>query len=286
MIWLLVTAGVAVTLGLARAARHVGPRGRAKALRHATRTLPSGVRVPLTRALARADLAITPEEAVRTLGVAIVVVGLLATALAPVLALPAAGATIVLAAAGLRLAQGRGDRRVAAAVPGGLDRVAAGLRSGGTVLDAVGHLASDAGPLAPDLGRVAARTRLGARTLDALAQWSVERPLPTVRAATGGLAIAVDVGGPAADALEHLAGSLRAGAASVADAHALSAQARVSAVVVGAAPLGYLAFATAADPASLGVLLGTNAGRLCLVGGIALELLAALWIRSLLRRAA
>jgi len=234
--------------------------------------------------LARADLTVEPEEAVGVLGVGVVVAALLASALAPVLVAPAIGTTIVGAAVGLRIARGRGDRRVAAAVPAGLDRVAAGLRSGGTVLDAVDQVATGAGPLAPDLARVAARTRLGASALDALGQWPVERPLPVVRAAAGGLAVAVDVGGPAADALEHLAGSLRAGAAARADAHALSAQARVSAVVVGAAPIGYLAFATVADPGSLGVLLGTGAGRLCLMGGIALEALAALWIRALLRR--
>jgi Flp pilus assembly protein TadB len=66
----------------------------------------------------------------------------------------------------------------------------------------------------------------------------------------------------------------------------LSAQTRLSAVVVGAAPLGYLAFSALVDPRSLGVLVGTGVGRVCLVVGLALEGLAALWMRRIVRSTA
>jgi Flp pilus assembly protein TadB len=71
----------------------------------------------------------------------------------------------------------------------------------------------------------------------------------------------------------------------VAEAHALSAQARLSAVVVGAAPLGYLAFSAMVDARAVTALVGTGVGRVCLVAGLALEALAALWIRRILRSA-
>jgi tight adherence protein B len=122
--------------------------------------------------------------------------------------------------------------------------------------------------------------------VDALGQWSVERPLPGVRAVAGALALAVSVGGACAGALEGLGESLRARDATIREAQALSAQARLSAFVVGGAPLGYLIFASVADPGSLDALLSTNAGRVCLVVGLALEGLAALWMRALLRRTA
>jgi tight adherence protein B len=104
-----------------------------------------------------------------------------------------------------------------------------------------------------------------------------------VRAAAGAFAVASSLGGSAADAIDGLASSLRHRLDAVAEARALSSQARLSAMVVGAAPLGYLAFSSLVDPRSVGVLLGTGVGRVCLVVGLSLEGLAALWIRRILR---
>jgi Flp pilus assembly protein TadB len=54
-------------------------------------------------------------------------------------------------------------------------------------------------------------------------------------------------------------------------------------MVVGAAPLAYLLFVSVADPGSLDLLLATTPGRVCLVAGLVLEALGALWMRALLR---
>jgi tight adherence protein B len=116
---------------------------------------------------------------------------------------------------------------------------------------------------------------------DALATWPAEADLPEVRAAAGACAVAVSVGGQSAGALDGLARSLRDRLGAVADARALSAQARLSAVVVGAAPLAYLAFTALVDPASVGVLVGTPVGRVCLGLGLGLEALGALWMRRI-----
>jgi Flp pilus assembly protein TadB len=68
----------------------------------------------------------------------------------------------------------------------------------------------------------------------------------------------------------------------MAEARALSAQARLSALVVGAAPLGYLAFSALVDPAAVTALVDTGVGRVCLLLGLGLEALAGLWIRRIL----
>ncbi len=57
----------------------------------------------------------------------------------------------------------------------------------------------------------------------------------------------------------------------------------LSAGVVGVAPLGYLAFSALVDPHSVTVLVATGVGRVCLVVGLGLEALAALWIRRIVR---
>ena len=150
----------------------------------------------------------------------------------------------------LALRAGHADRRARAALPGLLDHVVAQIRAGGTVSEALHTLSDRPGVLAPDLRRMSARLQLGAPLGDVLRAWADERPVSGVRAAAGALTLVTTVGGSAAGPLEGLAASLRADDAAAGEARALSAQARVSATVVGIAPLGYLAFSTMADPAS------------------------------------
>jgi tight adherence protein B len=129
------------------------------------------------------------------------------------------------------------------------------------------------------------RTQLGLPLADALGGWPGDHDATGVRAAAGALAVATTMGGRAADAIDGLASSLRHRLDAVAEARSLSAQARMSAVVVGAAPLGYLAFSAMVDPAAVTTLIDTGVGRACLVVGLGLEALAGLWIRRILRSA-
>ena len=150
---------------------------------------------------------------------------------------------------------------------------------------AVERLAGDPGAVGPDLASVHVRTQLGLPLDDALAGWPPEHDVPGVRAAAGALSVAAAMGGRAAEAIDGLAASLRHRLDAIAEAHALSAQARLSAVVVGAAPLGYLAFSAMVDPRAVTALIDTGVGRVCLSVGLAWKVLAAIWIRRILRSA-
>lgn len=277
----LMPAGLALSGALAQAAIRSDARARARRLRPHRRVLPPAWRARVAVALARADLSLEPESALRIWLGAVVAVGWFALVLAPPLVVPAVGVAAIGAPLAVRLRRGRADRRVVSALPAALDLVVAHLRAGGTVGEGVVALASAPGPLAVDFRRVAARRSLGATLEVAVDAWGAERPLPEVRAAAGALALVTAVGGPAATPLEGLASTLRADIAATNEARALSVQARMSAVLVGLSPIAYLAFSTMTDPASARVLVGTGAGRLCLVGGLGLEALAALWIRRL-----
>jgi tight adherence protein B len=239
----------------------------------------------LVDALRDADLSWTPEEAVGYWGIAAAASALLAGAVAPLLAVPA---VLVVGLAGpvtLVFARSRRERAFVAGLPSALEQVAAELRGGGTVAAAVDRLATGQGAVSADLRRVHVRTQLGLPLADALAGWPVDHDAPGVRAAAGALAVATTMGGRAADAIDGLASSLRHRLDAVAEARSLSAQARLSAVVVGAAPVGYLAFSAMVDPGAVTTLVATGVGRVCLVAGLGLEALAALWIRRILRSA-
>jgi tight adherence protein B len=125
------------------------------------------------------------------------------------------------------------------------------------------------------------RTQLGLPLADALGAWPTDHDVPGVRASAGALAVAAAMGGRAAGAIDGLAASLRHRLDAAAEARALSSQARLSAVVVGAAPLGFLAFSSLVDPRAVTVLVATGVGRFCLLLGLSLEALATIWIRRI-----
>lgn len=283
---LLAVVGPLACAGLVTAGHRAATAGRVRALGPQRRwRVPRRWRDPLERALLEADLALEPESAVEHWAIATVGVIALLAAFAPVMAIPATGAALAAGPVGLRLARSRRDRRFAAALPGALEQVAAELRGGGTVAAAVERLATANGVVALDFRRIHVRTQLGRSLADALADWPPEHDVPGVRAAAGALSVAAALGGRAADAIDGLAASLRHRIEAAAEAHALSAQARLSAVVVGVAPLGYLAFSALVDPRSVTVLVATGVGQVCLVVGLGLEALAALWIRRIVRSA-
>jgi tight adherence protein B len=179
----------------------------------------------------------------------------------------------------------RSEVAVEAALPDVLDRMASNLRAGAPPL--VGLAQAGAGADLPealvvDLVRTTERAENGGIG-EALQAWAGECGLPAVAAAAGALEVAVSAGGPAAAALEGLAAGLRDRHDAAAEIAALSAQARLSAVVVGAAPVVSLALSLLADPRVARTLVGTAAGRSCLGAGIALEVAAALWMRRIVR---
>jgi tight adherence protein B len=240
------------------------------------------VRARLVAALRDADLPWAPEEAVEYWAIAAGAALILAFALSPVFVVPALLAVVTGGPVGLAFARTRRERAFAAALPGALEQVAAELRGGGTVAVAIERLAVGASPVAPDARRLEARTRLGLPLAEALSMWPTEHGADGVRAAAGALAVAATMGGRAAEAIDGLASSLRHRLDAMAEARSLSAQARLSAIVVGAAPLGYLAVSAMVDPASVTALIDTSTGRVCLVVGLVLEAAAGFWIRRII----
>jgi len=174
---------------------------------------------------------------------------------------------------------------VEAALPDLLERVAGELRAGAAPPAALRAAAGGTDlpvALRADLARVVARVErdgLG----PAVGAWAEERPVPAVAAVAAALDVAVGAGGPAAPALEGLAAGLRDRQDALAEVAALSAQARLSAVVVGSAPVASLGLSLLCDRRVAATLVATGRGRACLLSGVALEALAAVWMARILR---
>jgi tight adherence protein B len=82
--------------------------------------------------------------------------------------------------------------------------------------------------------------------------------------------------------LDGLAGTLRERRAAFRDLRALTAQARLSGVILGMLPIGFFGFLLLTSRREMLDAIATPLGGAALGIGLALELLAFLWIRHLL----
>lgn len=284
----------AVRLGLgalqrAGAARRVAalrPGGETAVARHG-RGVPRRVPARVQRWLAAALPEAEPQRAWR----AWLVLCAVATATGVATGGPVPGAvalvgTVGASGVGLILGRHRADAGYEAQLPAALDAVARSLRSGGSLLQAVGEAAAAVpGAVGADLVRIERAARRGIPIVAALEDWAARRPLPTVRLASAALCLGAELGGAQARAVEGIAATVRDRLAVAAELRALSAQARASAVVLVAAPIAFAAVAIATDGRTA-AFLRTPLGAAVLVAGLALDAAGALWMGTIVRGAA
>jgi tight adherence protein B len=201
-----------------------------------------------------------------------------------------AGVVAVAAGAGpllvLRTRRGRADARLEQALPGALEAVARSLRSGASLRQAVEEAANASGVgagriLAVELGRAAREAGQGASLVATLEAVAARRPLPGVRLGVAALCLGAETGGAQARAVDGVAATVRERLAVAAELRALSSQARISALVIGLAPVGFGAFAAATDPRTSDFMLHTPAGLVLLGSGLVLDGLGWLWMQRL-----
>lgn len=183
-----------------------------------------------------------------------------------------------------RLGAERALDRYVEAVPEALEAVGRALRAGAATRRAIAVAARGApGALAADLADVVRRTEHGVSLAAALERWATATPVPGVRLAVAALTLAGEAGGDAARSVEGVAATLRDRVGLRRELRALAAQARLSALVVALAPLGFAAVTAAADPATARFLLTTPLGGICLVTGVALDVGAWAWMDRITR---
>ena len=207
-------------------------------------------------------------------GAAIVALGTIIPVLA-IVSFASMGAT------GIAVAVGR--RRAAAAVDLGvvvaIEAVVSGLRSGASLSQAVAEAgASTTGPIGEDLRSVAADAAATGDLDAALGRWARRRPRPSVQLAAAALGLGIETGGAHAQAVDGIASTLRQRQMAMAEGRALSAQARLSAVVMAAAPLVFGALSLAGGAGTARFLLTTTPGLVCLAGGLGLDVVGAAWM--------
>ncbi len=165
-----------------------------------------------------------------------------------------------------------------------LETVARFLRSGSSLAVALREASDELGAsLRRDLAMVLAGADHGRSLAESFADWASASSSPARQMVAAAMVIAHTIGGGAAHTFDALASSLRARASAQREAEVMAAQARASALVIGVAPFAFALVIAAVDPSIAGAVVQSSAGQLCLVGGLACEIVGLWWIRRLSR---
>jgi len=200
------------------------------------------------------------------------------------LGLAAVGAVVAVPALRRRRREARREAALQEQLAEGVGMIAAGLRSGRSLAGSI-ELAAD--ELSPPLGgsfrRVVDRVALGERLEDALRVWSSEVGGPDARVTGGVLGLHRRTGGALSAALDGLASTLRARRSAARELRSLTAQARLSAAILGLLPIGFFLFLSVVARRDVETAFGTPVGTGAVLVGFTLQACAYLWIRRLLR---
>lgn len=168
-------------------------------------------------------------------------------------------------------------------VPAVLDSIARALRSGASLLQALGEAAAEPGPLQLELRRVVSEAERGAGVSAALDAWADRQPSGAIRLAAAALCLGAEMGGANARTVEGVASTVRQRLAVVNESRALTSQARVSAQVIALAPVAFCAIAAATDPDVARMLFTTPLGWTMLAAGIGLDVIGMKWMSRMAR---
>ncbi len=234
--------------------------------------------------LARAGLTCGPDLFVAGVAAAALVAGV-GAALA--LRLPAAGpvaaaAVVAVAVAVVRSADRRHLARVEAQLPGVAQQLAAGLAAGRSLRQALTRAARDAPePARGELAQIVRELELGGRIETALEE-AVERlPAHDLRIIVTAILVQRRTGGNLAQALAALADRLEERARLARELRGATAQARMTAWLVAALPVGGGVMAEIASPGTLARVVGQPPGPVLLVVSAGLYGLGVVLIRRI-----
>lgn len=167
-------------------------------------------------------------------------------------------------------------------LPEALERMAGALRTGSSLPHALAEArrTTDA-PLGPELAELAHEAERGYPLLDVLDRWTEMHDDTGTRLAATALALASGVGAAPARAIDGVAATLRERLGQAAERRTQAVQAHYSAVVLSAAPLVFTGLLALTNAAAAHFLLRTPAGWACLLVGVGLDVLGAVWMMRL-----
>jgi tight adherence protein B len=175
---------------------------------------------------------------------------------------------------------GSGRAALEAQLASSVASVAAALRAGLSLSQAVGFAAAESEPPVSDaLRAVAEREELGLSLDESLARWGEGSPSSDVRLVADVLRLHVGSGLPLV--LDHACRALRERETTRREVRSLTAQARLSGTILGLLPIGFFLFLSVVSHHDMAAAYSSPIGVAAIAVGLVLDGLAFLWIRKL-----
>ncbi|MGY1692277.1 type II secretion system F family protein [Geodermatophilus sp. SYSU D01105] len=236
-------------------------------------------------ALERAGVAMSLPDVVLLVGLATLVLGALGALLGGVLlAAVLAGAAPLAARLVIAVRTHRRQAAFADQLDDALQLMASSLRAGHSLLRAVDSVSTEAAaPTCEEFARIVNETRVGRDLGDALDEVAERMDSDDFRWIAQAIAIHREVGGNLAEVLDTVGQTIRERNAIRRQVKALSAEGKLSAIVLMALPFGVISFLSVVNPDYLSAFTSSLAGYV--MAGIAVVLLVvgALWLTKTVR---
>jgi tight adherence protein B len=165
--------------------------------------------------------------------------------------------------------------------PAVADEVAADLRSGASLLQALDTASARDGPVGARLSAVLRPVHRGAPLADAAGQWADSTDEPAEELVAQVVQLAATTGQAAPLLFDTVADNLRERIALAGEVRAQTAQARASGLALALLPLAFSVLLTMTDSSIPSFLLGSPAGWTCLMLGFGLQAAGAWWMHRI-----
>jgi tight adherence protein B len=233
--------------------------------------------------LEQANIPVSPGEAILGMFGLALVGGILAAIFGGLIwGLVVFGALLLLIVFFLRYAGNREKKRFEKQLPDTLTLMSTSLRAGYSLLQATEAVSSEApDPTAREFGRAIAEARLGRTVSDALNGIVERTQSEDFEWAVMAIEIQREVGGNLAEVLTTVADTMRARNRLKGEIKALTAEGRISAIVLGALPFGMAAFLWFTNRDYLQPLLDSTFGRIAIGVGLLLMAGGIFWLHKI-----
>ncbi|HUP16953.1 MAG TPA: type II secretion system F family protein [Acidimicrobiia bacterium] len=177
---------------------------------------------------------------------------------------------------------GREKRRFENQLPDTLTLISTSLRAGYSLLQAVEAVATEApNPTAREFGRAIVEARLGRQVVAALQGITTRTQSQDFEWAVMAIEIQREVGGNLAEVLQTVSETMRQRNRLKGEIRALTAEGRISAIVLGILPFAMGGFLFASNPEYIGTLFSTTFGIVALIAGGLLMIAGGIWLRKI-----
>lgn len=240
---------------------------------------------PLATRLAQADLKLKPGEALFGVAVfAVILTALLSHLIGPIGIPGGLVLTLFIGNFVVGFMQKRRLSKMEQALPDFLQGVANGVRAGHALGASLEAAASQGdGPLEQEIQRAVGQTRLGIPLEEALQELAKRMALVEMDLAVTAILVQRQVGGNLAEVLDRIQETLRERVRVAGEVKALTAQGRLSGMVVGALPIGIALMMSVMSPSFIAPLTQTALGHVMILVAGGLELAGAFAISRLVK---